>query len=327
MSWSRYKRRDPCLLSTLPLETRGCMLGEDQRQVLQCLHRRFRQQGCGGPVADPTFLLVTGRPGTGKSFVISALRLMCEVCKFGTVVTTAYAGIAASHVSGQTICSLFQIPFPNKEDKDDPSHVSASIRSLDPLRLQLLRDSLDIDHLCCLVIDEASMVTPLLLWIIHTRLRQATGLDLPFGGTSIIMVRFEFHFFNDRFQSGLTLTLSFLPKQFGDMKQLPPVKAISMCQGAVEMALYDEDKALAKLLFAPAVRRKFNVKYGPASHIRQGLSLLRLFRWMVLETQRRSIDPAHTAFISKLWEGEPLVMSDLMQYKRFSARDVAENLD
>lgn len=111
------------------------------------------------------------------------------------------------------------------------------------------------------------------------------------------------------------------------MKQLPPVKAISMCQGAVEMALYDEDKALAKLLFAPAVRRKFNVKYGPASHIRQGLSLLRLFMWMVLETQRRSIDPVHTAFISKLWNGEPLVMSDLMQYKRFSARDVAENPD
>ena len=109
------------------------------------------------------------------------------------------------------------------------------------------------------------------------------------------------------------------------MKQLPPVKAISMCQGAVEMALYDEDKGLTKQVFAAVTRRGFSKKYGPASRIRQGLSLLKLFKWMVLETQHRSVDPVHTSFISKLWEGKPLVVSEFMQYKRFNAKDVSDD--
>ena len=168
---------------------RSLILSVDQIEILRYLHRQFYGCRVGDTVGAPALLLVTGSPGTGKSLVIRMLRYMIEICGFGHSVTTAYAGIAASHVGGQTICSLFQIPFGENEERDlGEVRMSDFVRPLNPVSLQALRDTMRVDTLRCLIIDEASMVTPQILWIINARLRQLTGYDIAFGGISVVLV-------------------------------------------------------------------------------------------------------------------------------------------
>ena len=58
----------------------------------------------------PLLLIITGLAGSGKSYVIDALKNLlqnsCKVC--------AYFGIAAFNVKGQTIHSLLQLPIREK---------------------------------------------------------------------------------------------------------------------------------------------------------------------------------------------------------------------
>ena len=105
------------------------------------------------------------------------------------------------------------------------------------------------------------------------------------------------------------------------------MKAISICQGAVESAVYETNDALSKVVFSRDARRKFKSKYSPLSPIRQGLDLIRKFSWMAIHTQHRSIDPEHTRFVSKLWKGEPMTVRDLMQYKTLCPNDLAGDRD
>jgi hypothetical protein len=114
---------------------------------------------------------------------------MCDACGFGVMVKAAYAGVAAAHVGGQTICSLFQIPFAEKLDEASSRIFRQDqIRPLEPANLQVLRDMLHIDQICCLLIDEVSMLTPYVIRVIDLRLRQATGRNIPFGGVCLLFV-------------------------------------------------------------------------------------------------------------------------------------------
>ncbi|XP_061154317.1 uncharacterized protein LOC133167487 isoform X2 [Syngnathus typhle] len=153
---------------------------------------------CSSKPIEQFFYYVNGGAGTGKSHLIKCihadatkilLRLPrlaeeADICK-QTVVLAAFTGTAAFNISGTTLHSLLKLP-----------------RSLRPPyqglgnKLDEVRAELSIAEI--LIIDEISMVSKDLFAYVSTRLKQIKGIDLPFGGMSVLAV--------------------------GDFFQLPPVR-------------------------------------------------------------------------------------------------------
>lgn len=123
-------------------------------------------------------IFVTGKAGTGKSLLLQYFRQKSQK----KLVVVAPTGVAALNVRGQTIHSLFRIP-------------PAFIRK-DSLRVNYKTATL-LRNIDAVVIDEISMVRADLMDAIDHLLRQARGVNVPFGGVQMIM--------------------------FGDLYQLPPV--------------------------------------------------------------------------------------------------------
>ena len=121
---------------------------------------------------QPLLLITTGLAGSGKSYVIDALKnLLQEKCK-----VCAYFGIAAFNVAGQTIHSFLQLPIKGKKGCD-----------LKGQSLRKLQD--DMSGIKYIIIDEYSVIGQKLFGWIDNRCKQATGCQtLPFGGTTIILV-------------------------------------------------------------------------------------------------------------------------------------------
>lgn len=124
-------------------------------------------------------VFVCGEAGTGKSVV---LRNFVESTD-KKVAVCAPTGLAATHVDGVTIHSLFRLPISphfldySPRPEPDTDKVLAAVDAI--------------------VIDEASMVRADMLDAIDARLRLATESTEPFGGVQMIL--------------------------FGDLLQLPPV--------------------------------------------------------------------------------------------------------
>ena len=125
---------------------------------------------------DP-FVFVIGRAGTGKT------RLLREVASKGRrrAAIVAPTGLAALTAGGQTIHSFFGIP----------PYAAGPNRDFKRLRRRVIR------NIDLLLIDEISMVRADLLDSIDLALREARGVNAPFGGVPVAA--------------------------FGDFLQLPPV--------------------------------------------------------------------------------------------------------
>ncbi|MFZ1721539.1 MAG: PIF1 family ATP-dependent DNA helicase [Microgenomates group bacterium] len=126
-------------------------------------------------------VFVTGKAGTGKSLLLQYFRTFTHK----TIVVLAPTGVAALNVGGQTIHSLFRLPFsvitPEK---------MLELRLTTP-QTKLLR------NLDTMIIDEISMVRVDVLEAIDFLLKKARNSELPFGGVQMVL--------------------------FGDLYQLPPV--------------------------------------------------------------------------------------------------------
>jgi hypothetical protein len=126
---------------------------------------------------------LTGKAGTGKTTFLHRVR--AEVAKHMVVV--APTGVAAINAKGQTIHSLFQLPFGLLR----PGDTRSKSRRFSKKKIRLI-SSLDL-----LVIDEISMVRADVLDGIDEVLRRIRRTDEPFGGVQLLMI--------------------------GDLHQLPPV--------------------------------------------------------------------------------------------------------
>lgn len=130
-------------------------------------------------------LFLTGKAGTGKTTFLRRVRK--EIGKRKVVV--APTGVAAINAEGQTIHSLFQLPFgvlTPERIKDEMPKRRYSARKIDLFRsLQLL------------IIDEVSMVRADVLDAIDAVLQRYRSSSEPFGGLQLLMI--------------------------GDLHQLPPV--------------------------------------------------------------------------------------------------------
>jgi len=121
---------------------------------------------------DPLLLIIIGVGGTGKSYLISAIRNLLQ----HSCAVAATTGKASYAIHGCTIHSLLKLPIGPKGNKD------LSGQSL--VRLQNLLQNIDY-----ILIDEYSMLGQKMLAWVDKRCRQATGLTNElFGGKSIILV-------------------------------------------------------------------------------------------------------------------------------------------
>jgi hypothetical protein len=117
-------------------------------------------------------MIINGVAGTGKSYLIAAVRqTLKDKC-----VITATTGKASFNISGVTIHSLLKLPVNYKYQKELPGQ-----------SLAMLQDrSASIKYI---LIDEYSMLGQKSFGWIDRQCRQATGLhEQIFGGKSIILI-------------------------------------------------------------------------------------------------------------------------------------------
>ena len=120
----------------------------------------------------PLLLIINGFAGTGKSYLINALRNLLQQ----TCAVTATTGKASFNINGVTIHSLLNLPVGPRGNMD--------LKGQSLVRLQKKLN--DIEYI---IIDEYSMLGQKMLGWIDKRCRQATGHhDEVFGNKSIILV-------------------------------------------------------------------------------------------------------------------------------------------
>ncbi|MDC1105439.1 AAA family ATPase [Prolixibacteraceae bacterium] len=133
-------------------------------------------------------IFLTGKAGTGKT---TFLRSLPKITKKKTIVV-APTGIAAINAGGQTIHSIFQIPFgPLLTKKAGALKSSLTDQKIRKNKIKLFQ------AMELLVIDEISMVRADLLDAIDEILRKYRKSTKPFGGVQLLLI--------------------------GDIQQLPPV--------------------------------------------------------------------------------------------------------
>lgn len=275
----------------------------------------------------PPRILVTGKPGCGKSYVISTITEVASIMGLGHIATCSYNGIAAVNVDGSTICSLLSIN--DRTDTGKHWHLSDS-NDIEELRCRLSHEDL-----CGLVVDEISTVDTRIIALLHHRLQQVmNNYSQPFGGVPIF-------FFGDFNQLG-PVQKTFIPKdmmtwavrnrinssnrQFHepptrDPSQLPkpqrPSKAVwkQRCT-----KIFVKSKTAAEKKEEEEANR-----FKPGSLAYAGCLLLSEFKRYQLLEQTRSIDALHTAFVERLSDGEPITIDDIKLYDHLSKEDVAKD--
>ena len=123
------------------------------------------------PNKDPLALTIIGEGGTGKSYLINAIRnLLREKCA-----VTATTGKAAFNINGVTVHSLLKLPVGSRGNKD-----------LTGQSLIRLQESLSgIDYI---IIDEYSMLGQVMFGWIDRRCKQASAChDKLLGNKSLIL--------------------------------------------------------------------------------------------------------------------------------------------
>ena len=181
---------------TLSLQDRVGMLNADQSRIFRdvnnhLLHQQMHEANQCKCAFKPLCMFVSGVGGTGKSFLIEAIKLLVNSLWPSPDLTCAIAaptGLAAFNIHGITIHRLFQLPIEHESkpatywplSKDSQKVMKTSMRNVK-----------------LIVIDEVSMVSSLTLAYIHLRLEELFGGEHWFGSKNMLFV--------------------------GDILQLPPV--------------------------------------------------------------------------------------------------------
>ena len=172
---------------TLDLDTRVGMLNTDQSRIFyrvkeHLLHQKRHADGICQCDIKPLRMFVSGVRGTGKSFLIEAIRgLVASIWPDHdlTYAITAPTGLAAFNVGGVTVHRLFQLPIEHEGR-------TAGYWSLSKDSQKTLKTTLR--HVKVFIVDEVSMVSSLNLAYLHLRLEELFGSDEWFGGKNILFV-------------------------------------------------------------------------------------------------------------------------------------------
>ena len=172
----------------LSLDERVRMLNADQKRVFDNVTRHLLHQKqhedreCTCNDLKPLRMFISGVGGTGKSFLIEAIKAFVDDLWSSTdlkCAITAPTGLAPFNVGGVTIHRLFQLPIEH-EGKE------AGYWSLSKAAQKVMRTALR--SLKVLIIDEVSMVSSLNLAYIHMRLEELFGGNDWFGERNVLFV-------------------------------------------------------------------------------------------------------------------------------------------
>ena len=175
-------------VNPLDLHQRVSTLNTDQHRVYtkitsHLLHVDSHDKGgCTCTNLKPLQMFVSGVGGTGKSYLIQALRAFVKATwpdLHNVTAVAAPTGLAACNVNGVTTYQLFQLPIEHDSR-------TASYWQLPKETLKFLREQLK--NVKLFIIDEVSMVSSLNLTYIHLRLDEIYGGEEWFGGKTMLFV-------------------------------------------------------------------------------------------------------------------------------------------
>ena len=172
------------------------MLNQDQRRVFDHIkthlwHQRCHEKDECSCDLKPLRMFVSGVGGTGKSFLIEAIKALVTSIWDSDDLLCAIAaptGLAAFNVGGVTIHRLFQLPV-------EHSARAAGYWALPKQSQKVMKATLS--NVKVFILDEVSMVSSFNLAYIHMRLEELFGGSEWFGSRNMLFV--------------------------GDLLQLPPV--------------------------------------------------------------------------------------------------------
>ena len=170
---------------------RVTMLGVNQRRTFDTMQSHLVHQKqhetseCQFDDLKPLQMFISGVGGTGKSFLIEAIKLLVGKIWLSKELTVAVAvptGLAAFSVSSLTIHRLFQLPIEH-EGK------TAKYWSLSKASQKVMKSKLRSVKL--IIVDEISMVSNLTLTYMHLRLEELFGGDDWFGSRNMFVEKLQ----------------------------------------------------------------------------------------------------------------------------------------
>ena len=249
--------------------------------------------------APPPLLLLHGGAGTGKSTLLTAILDYAEFNHI-TTIRTAFNGINALHIKGDTTASLLHL-----DGADYDRLIGLTTNQLPEFCSKLNSCKL-------IVVDELSNQAPWHLAKLNFACQQAKGNTLPFGGVPVILC--------------------------GDLMQLEPVRAglsfpaaiIEMCENVWSKPSKKHLKRMRKKKKEANKHKKKNtsgtIDITPNPYDKQhpfalGSSLIKHARWYELNEQVRTDDPEHAAFVTKLYNCKRPTMAELQSIPLLSKDD------
>ena len=299
-----------------------------QEQVVHKLHKYFLQLGTKeqrlDPKPTPLQILMTGDPGTGKSYVIDTIKELAHMMGVGHVQTAAFNGIAAVNIDGSTLCSLLGI------GKVPPAETDfAKVKStLTASQLMSIREDLRSEELVLLIIDEVSTLDSVMIATIDSRLQNVMQNDKPFGGIAVLFC--------------------------GDFNQLGAVRKAFLLEDLLAWAEYQEhhceqcespatfphgstkksgipQRASVEEMISLSMKatrtknKKINTslysRYSVRGMVHHGCSLFSKLERHHLQEQCRAKDPLHMKLVKKLANGCSITWKDLSIYKTLDRKD------
>ena len=243
--------------------------------------------------------LLTGQPGTGKSYVIETILEMAHLFSNHHVATTAPYGVAAVNIYGSTMHSLFNLPFAYNSNRQD-----TPLTPLSKDEIITLANKLHNDKLKLLIVDEIGTADPYKIGVLDHRLRKLYDTNLPFGGINILFC--------------------------GDLWQLP---SMSGCL-AQNMMNYQEFQSL-QMTHSKDLNHKQRKKlvswtngmFKISSLWRRGCELLSLFKRFHLKTQQQATDIQHLQFLTDMTDYHSGIdLTRFMKYyKPLTKHDISHN--
>jgi len=310
-----------------------------QVRIVRDMADYFIQLGSGQALqqlsSTTAHFLLTGDPGTGKSYVIDAITELATILKIGHVAACSYNGIAAVNIDGSTLCSSFAI-----HDDGGNKFLLLEEDTLNEIRLKL-----DVDNLKCLIVDEVSTIDARTLALLDFRLQQILdNFEAPFGGLAILLV-------GDFNQLG-PVQKTFIPKDMmawaRRLRDLPKkgsgspssmfVDARTKASQSPSIPSSSKAKTIGKSFssFVQQLKKtqgksqtqkeeeaadRFSIDSLPY----HGCSLLSRFQhYHLTEQVRAASDNEHNAFVQKLSRGKAIEIADILRYKTLTRDDISD---
>jgi len=196
-------------------------LAEEQKIAYRTVYDHFEKKE-----KQPLHMILHGTAGTGKSYILKALKHIIK----DAFHITATTGLAASLINGCTIHRKLRLPVKEYQKHDLTKISLVSLQE----HFAKYRNN---PSQCYIVIDEMSQLSHESIYWIHSRAKQAFNSFDDFGGMSIILV--------------------------GDYGQLPPVFGTPLFSNESRNPYESDGYALYKRNFKTAINLRRNYRANP----------------------------------------------------------------